>query len=171
MSSNYKVIDNFLSKGDFKVIQDAMFSAEFFWYYNYTLDGIAHEHPTKDYYFTHAFFDVHKSSKSKAYTLILPLLSNLNIFDLIRVKGNLYPGTDIIVEDPMHVDYEIPHTGAVFSINTNNGYTKLEDGTKIQSIENRILIFDSSKPHCSGRCTDEKVRININLNYFERNIK
>ena len=57
--------------------------------------------------------------------------------------------------------------GLYFILNTCNGYTKLEDGTKVFSVENRALFFDSYTPHCSTSCTDKLYRSNININYFE----
>jgi LmbE family N-acetylglucosaminyl deacetylase len=39
-------------------------------------------------------------------------------------------------------------------------------GAEIKSIENRVLLFDPSTEHHSTTCTDQKVRININFNYF-----
>jgi hypothetical protein len=54
----------------------------------------------------------------------------------------------------------------VFSLNTCDGFTSLEDGTKIESIENRLLLFDSNKPHASSTCTNAKARFNMNFNYF-----
>ena len=50
-------------------------------------------------------------------------------------------------------------------MNSNNGYTSINKD-KIESIENRILLFDPSVEHNSVTCTDEKVRLNINFNYF-----
>ena len=35
----------------------------------------------------------------------------------------------------------------IYYINTNNGYTKLEDGTKVMSVANRLLLFDGSTSH------------------------
>ena len=32
--------------------------------------------------------------------------------------------------------------GAIFSLNTCDGYTKFKDGTKVESVANRIVIFD-----------------------------
>ena len=58
-----------------------------------------------------------------------------------------------------------PHKGFLFYVNTNNGFTILEDGTKVESIANRALFFDSSKSHKSTTCTDEDIRVNININY------
>ena len=42
----------------------------------------------------------------------------------------------------------------------------LEDGTKVESIQNRLLLFAPSKTHNSTSCTDAKVRVNINFNYI-----
>ena len=44
--------------------------------------------------------------------------------------------------------------------------TLIFDGTKIDSIANRALLFDPSKLHSSTSCTDDKVRLNMNINYF-----
>jgi hypothetical protein len=51
-------------------------------------------------------------------------------------------------------------------LNTCDGFTSLDDGTKIESIENRLLLFDSNKPHASSTCTNAKARFNMNFNYF-----
>ena len=51
-------------------------------------------------------------------------------------------------------------------INTNNGFTILEDGEKIETKENRMLLFDASKKHKSTTCTDNIYKCNIIFNYF-----
>ena len=66
----------------------------------------------------------------------------------------------------MHTDYPFPHKSAILYINTCEGYTKLKDRTKISSIANRLLIFDSSEDHCSTTTTDVPARFNININYI-----
>ena len=81
-------------------------------------------------------------------------------------KRNLYPNQNKFIEHDTHIDYDEPHQAAIYYINTNNGYTKLEDGTKVSSIANRMLFFDGSKNHQSTNCTDEKIRLNINFNYL-----
>jgi hypothetical protein len=70
------------------------------------------------------------------------------------------------LEHGMHTDYDFSHTSAILSINKCDGYTKMEDGTKIDSVPNRIVIFDGSKPHTSSTTTDAPIRININYNWF-----
>ena len=37
---------------------------------------------------------------------------------------------------------------------------------EIDSVKNRLLMFDSSRPHSSTSATDAKARINININYI-----
>ena len=52
-------------------------------------------------------------------------------------------------------------------MNTNNGYTKFEDGTKVESVANRLVTFPASMMHTGTSCTDKKIRIVINFNYME----
>ena len=59
------------------------------------------------------------------------------------------------------------HSGAILSLNTCDGYTKLEDGTKIDSIANRILLFDAGEVmHCPTTTSNDYARINIIINYM-----
>ena len=98
---------------------------------------------------------------------LLPILEKLNIKSLIRVKANLYPYSgETLHEHEMHIDYDFPHYSAILSLNTCDGYTKLEDGTKVESIANRMLIFDGNQKHCSTTTTSKFARINININYL-----
>ena len=85
---------------------------------------------------------------------------------MIRCKANLYTRTPEIIEHTMHTDFDFEHIGALFSLNTCDGYTLLEDGTKINSVANRMLIFDASKKHASTTCTNQNTRMNINFNLF-----
>ena len=50
-------------------------------------------------------------------------------------------------------------------MNTNNGYTLFKN-KKINSVENRIVLFNSDESHSSTNTTDCKSRIVINFNYF-----
>ena len=83
-----------------------------------------------------------------------------------RAKANLYGRTKELVHHDNHADTNFSHKGAIFYINSNNGFTVLEDGTEIKSVRNRLLLFDPSKPHHSTSCTDDKRRVNINFNYI-----
>jgi hypothetical protein len=53
-------------------------------------------------------------------------------------------------------------------MNNNNGATILDDTKKIKidSIENRMVVFDSQIKHCALIQSDSKRRIILNINYF-----
>ena len=100
--------------------------------------------------------------------IIKPLWDEINPdVGMMRVKVNFYPyvGPEII-EHQWHLDYEFPHWGGLYSLNTCDGYTMLSDGTKIDSIENRMLVFNAGDYHKSSTSTDSKGRFNINFNWI-----
>jgi hypothetical protein len=49
-------------------------------------------------------------------------------------------------------------------VNTNNGYTMFDDGEKVSSLENRLLVFNGLEKHCSVVQTDTSARFIININ-------
>jgi len=118
------------------------------------------------FYMAHLFYEKHRPN-SEHYDIIIPLLEKLEVRCLIRIKANLFPNTEILHEHPMHADYDYSHKAALLSLNTCDGYTKLEDGTKIYSVANRILLFDASRNHCSTTTTNVSARFNININYIQ----
>jgi hypothetical protein len=163
---NYKIIDNFLEKHTFMKIKELITNPNFSWNYS---QYVAHP-DDKDlnlpasYYFMHMFYSgFHMDSECHIFS---DVLNKLGCLSLIRIKTNLYPSTKTIIHHNKHVDYEFPHKGAILYLNTNNGLTVLENGEKIDSVENRVLLFDPSKPHNSTTCTDDKCRVNVNFNFF-----
>ena len=167
MKLEYKIIDNFLPKNEFKLIEDLIiYSNSFPWYYQD--QGVSHINSGDSIYFTHIVYNFNNNlfNFSNYYQNIFPIISRLDIKSLIRIKANLYPKTNTIYEHDSHFDYKYPHKGFLYYINTNNGFTKLADGTKIKSVKNRCLFFDPSILHNSSTCSDKNSRININFNYF-----
>ncbi len=162
---NYKIIDNFLPKENFIKIKELLLGNTFPWFYFPNISNLEKVSKGNLFYMSHLFYRY--EPYSSFYDIIKNnLLNFMDIKSIIRVKANLYPNQSIKKLDEMHIDYDFKHNGAIFSINTNNGGTILKDGTKIDSIENRILFFDPSLSHDSENCTDQKVRVNININYF-----
>ena len=160
----YEVIDNFLPQEDFNRLADILHQQMPFYYQK----EINTEHKdSNDFYMTHMLFNIEydpcHSTFYKDYKIIL---DKLKIKSLMRMKINLYPRTENIEVHDQHYDYDYEHKGCLFSFNTCNGGTILEDGTKIDSVANRALLFDPSKLHSSTSCTDDKVRLNMNINYF-----
>ena len=75
------------------------------------------------------------------------------------------PNTDKNFRYNLHIDTSNVCKTAIFYINTNDGWTEFENGDKVESVENRIVIFDSQTKHTGTTCTNAKVRVLINLNY------
>ena len=167
MKTDYEVIDNFLPSDVFTELQEQLLSCNFnepkpLWQYVPSITQ--NDKNWRVFNLVHLVYD--NTIISPLYNNIAPHIESLNIKALMRIKINMYPNTQETYEHEMHTDFPFPHITALLSINTCNGYTKLEDGTKIDSIENRMLIFDGSTSHCSTTCTDQPVRVNINFNYF-----
>ena len=162
--SRYEIIDNFLPDEVFSSIQEHFMGRDLSWYYQ---SAVSSPDSEKDppFYFTHAVFFDYKVN-SDVFNRIFPLIQKIEPTALIRIKANLYPNSSSIIEHDWHTDFPSEHKAAIFYINTNNGFTILEDGTKIESVANRLLKFDGSKMHKSTTCTDSKVRVNIGFNYF-----
>ena len=159
---DYKIIDNFLPKKLFKDIQKHVTYSLPYYYIN----NVSDINNSKDgYHFNHYFFGNNKVQSQDFNKIIEPILSKIKYFSLIRAKANCYPSTSKIEVHGKHKDFPFPYKGLLFYINTNNGFTILNDGTKIASVENRALFFDTSKEHQSTTCTDKFVRLNININY------
>ncbi len=154
-----KVIDNFLPKNNFLEIKNTLESNNFPWFFQNTVSG-----KDNDYYFIHHLYN-HDTISSNFFDMVKPILKKINIKSLIRIKCNMYPSTERSQKHLKHKDYPFEHLGAIYYVNSNNGYTSIGN-KKIESIENRILLFDPSVEHNSVTCTNKKVRLNINFNYF-----
>lgn len=160
----YKIIDNALPQQEFKKIKDLLLGFYFPWFYN---PSVSQKTAKDGFYFNHVFFGVepHKIN-SDHFDVLQPILNLLKPRAVIRIKANFYPQTKNIESHEQHSDYSYAHKGAIFSVNACDGYTLLKKSIKIDSKENRLLLFDPSTPHNSTTCTNEQGRVNINFNYF-----
>lgn len=163
------ILDNVLNEKDFNTIQEIIFDAHFPWYFN---GGVVYDNESElnNYQFTHCFYKQF-CPHSEYYELLFPIIKFIDPISILRIKANLLTKSENIIEHGFHTD--IPYlkenqksTTAIFYVNTNNGYTKFEDGTKIKSVANRLISFDSRLLHTGSTCTDEKRRVVINFNYF-----
>lgn len=178
VSLDYKIIDNALSEEKFSSLENEILSSTQPWYYSYNVADANNEED--DMYFIHNYYfglsdkplmdsdgNPLPPEKSEWYDDIVPVLDLFtDMKTLLRAKANLYGRTKELVHHDNHTDTNFSHKGAILYINSNNGFTVLEDGTEIKSVRNRLLLFDPSKPHHSTSCTDDKRRVNINFNYI-----
>jgi len=155
-----KIIDNFLDPMEFNALVNALLRSEKpMWALGTNITGLPDNPDDNHVYFAHSIQVPIKE--------LIPVLQALNVSgfgDAYRIKVNLYPRTSEVYHHSDHVDADFPHKGAILYLNTNNGFTVV-DGTPVESVENRLLLFDPSIPHHSTTCSDQPFRANINFNF------
>ncbi len=157
-----KIIDNFLSKEEFDIIKNTISREDFPWFFN---SAVAVPTDYSDSYFIHTFYQNH-SFNSGFSTILQPILKKLDVKGLIRCRALRYVGREKFIEHAKHADSNFSHNVCVLYINTNNGFTRLHDGTCVNSVENRALICDGGIEHNSSNCTDTSFRLVLTINYF-----
>ena len=171
-----KTTENFLPIDVFDILQRKFLDGNFPWY---LAKDVTNDNPNisascEDIYnwqFVHNIFTsfVSKFSISNQMEIIEPILKIIDVNVLLKVKANLIPRADKIVEHGFHIDVNPPienATTGILYLNTNNGYTIFEDGTKIPSVANTFISFPSTMKHSGSTCTDMKQRMIINFNYI-----
>ena len=168
------IIDDFLEQKDFDELHVFMMSDNFDWYYNATIDFQEDLNDANKFQFVHMFYYAH-APHSRFIEQLDPILNILQPIAIFRIKANLLTRTPNIIENEFHIDNsdlseeKLKHwTTSIFYVNTNNGHTIFEDGTKVESVANRMITFPTNMKHTGTSCTDEKTRVVINFNYFSK---
>ena len=192
-----KIQDNFLDQDEYDKLKIGLMGggsldvSGFPWIYNDIIDWPGEE--PSGFCFIHMFYN-NDVPMSPFLEVVDPILTKIKRTALIRVKANLLTRTPEIIKNQLHHDVgqydqlpgppysfqsdetlpdtysdkKLGHiTTSIFYVNTNNGYTELEDGTKIESVANRLVSFPGNTLHTGTSCTDEKIRVVINFNYYE----
>ena len=184
-----EVYDNFLPKEEFENLRDIIvwnFSLPL--YFQPSVTAFDTNDNCKDnglwnWYATHELYkdDDYDSPRSSdflddyifsphfksVYDSFIPRFEEMGIYTrLQRIKINMYPYTTEVMEHDPHYDNEKEHRGALFSLNTCNGFTKLHEGTRIDSVANRLITFPYHYEHRGTTCTNKPYRMVINFNYF-----
>ena len=162
-----KIIDNFLNKDQYDELHNAMFSANFPWYYANSVmpEDRATCKTFDNYQWGHSFYREYAFHSQHAM-ILLPIIKKLDPAAIVRIKGLMLSRTEENVEHGMHEDNTFNTTNALYYLNTNNGYTRFANGKKVDSIANRMVVFSSGLKHTGATCTDQKVRCAINFNYY-----
>jgi|TARA_R110000851_G_scaffold25194_4_gene72675 hypothetical protein len=164
----YAVYDNFLPYQEFGLLKSYCTSN-----LGWQISGKINSNDTSnnDFYLSTQILNNQKPAREQwsetAYLdPFLSITSKIFINSLFRIKANLYvKGSEPYIHAP-HIDYSFHHQGALFYVTSCNAPTYMADGTEIESIENRLLLFNSASPHSSSTPTDVPYRITINMNYF-----
>ena len=173
---NVTIQDDWLPWYNLHIFKEYVLNVDFPWYKCEVVkeEGIAkspiEQHPkfTSRHQFVHAFLDDYGLDSSGGSKFIHEMGKLLNAKKLYRCKLNYGMRTVEPTIGGWHQDYiktkEWPNLKiALFYLNTNNGYTILEDGTKIESIENRLAIFDNTVIHTDCSQTDIQGRLVLNI--------
>ena len=167
----FQFYDDFLEKKYFDRLVEQINSRDFPWKYcdtvSHSLDEsrISTQELEEQFYFVHNIYENNKPL-SPLYEYILPVYDKLDIRSLMRSRIIMYmnQGKQIIHEK--HFDFHYDHNAALLYLNTNNGFTEFVDGTRCDSVENRLVIFNGRIEHTSSTCTDVKKRQVLTINYF-----
>ena len=158
-----KIIDNFLNEADHENIKNTIMGNTFPWFIAPVLDE------TKDSLggqeLSHMFYQNYSWNSSYS-NLISPIVEKINPVSILRVRAALIPINSFINREDWHIDLDVNCNTAIYYVNSNNGYTKFKDGTKVESVENRFLSFNSQELHTGSFCTDKNFRCLINFNYL-----
>ena len=166
-----RIIDNVLPDDQADLLEQYFITSNEFneWKFISFVANNNDDHKLDHFYFQHIIYK-QPEGKLKIESPVLDrvnhLLHIINYKALLRAKANLYTNVGKIVEHEPHVDYNFHHHSALYFVNTNNGYTTLAGGKKVESVKNRLLIFDGSTSHFSSTCTDQQVRVTLNFNFF-----
>jgi hypothetical protein len=167
-----RVIDDFLPLDSFRYVQGQLLSSGWPWYFQETVDYPEEKENPAKYQFCYQLYRNH-SWQGAGESVVSPFLPHLKPLTLVRVKANLQVHTETRNQNSFHVDLLDPDLKpyedlltAVFYVNTNDGRTVFEDGSEVESVENRLVLFPSKLRHTGTTCTDAKRRVVINFNFF-----
>lgn len=170
-----EIIDNFLAEEEFDKIYDTIVSSDINWIRQPVLpDEIYAEDPKYNLQFVHPIYGMHQVQSELFFDLIQILKPKLKIRQFYKIKANCVLCNSKILTHGFHNDMNFSYSNenldgvktAILYLNTNNGFTVFEDGRKINSVENRMIVFPASMKHSGTTCTDTKERLVINFNYF-----
>lgn len=157
---NYEIIDNFLPEEVYKTVNEVMLGQEMDWNFNRGVNR-----PNDGFYqFTHVFYSNHQPV-SRFYPLIQPIIDQINPVAIVRIKANMHIQQPEKIQHGFHYDVDNCIT-AIYYVNTNNGKTVFENGMEVDSVGNRLFVFDSNEEHTGTTSTDTLQRCVINFNYF-----
>ena len=158
-----KILDNFLEEDTFIGIQKILMGDKFPWFFN---DFKSDSKDIDNYQFTHTVIRGNGEIESKFIEYMKPFFDGLDIKKIFRIKINLTTRTEKLFNHVYHIDLPNKCTTAIFYVNSNNGKTIFKQGDEVDSVANRMVVFNSDLEHAATSHTDEKTRVVINFNYL-----
>ena len=158
----FRIEDNYIDAEKSLDLKLMMESNNFPWFF---LQGkVTKTDKLFDYQFVHIFYKNY-SVNSSYYNYLDPIIDKLKPLSLIRIKANLNPITNKLVEFDKHPDQFFKCKAAIYYLNDNDGYTMIGKN-KVENKANRMVLFDADKEHYGTNSTNCNNRMVINFNYF-----
>lgn len=154
-----KVLDNFLSNEHYQELVEEIHNMP--WFYSSSIDYFDEVEPEK-YQFIHTFWEGGHTYSRKVVDLFSYYIQPIA---WCRIKANFSLARDVLTENNLHIDGSHGDNTAIFYLNSNDGYTFFEDGDKVESVANRLVLFPRETMH-SGTTSTDTHRIVINLNWY-----
>jgi hypothetical protein len=168
---SFKVIDNFLEPYFIEKFIKEISSSSIPWFYR-PLDVEGTSTKNKNGYFNHTFYNEDEPLSPLYKSFIKEILQKMNASTAMNVTANLCLRDIDCIESAYHVDE--PYTNsktAILYLTTCNAKTILKINDKeipVESIKNRLLVFNTNIKHKVIYQTDKHKRYVINFNYYER---
>lgn len=168
--NDFHIIDNFFEESFFEQLQNDLVGGKDSNMPMYYSSGVAHKGVDDDYYFTHDFYDNAQPLSPFYGTIITPISEVFRLKTILGGKINWYPRTPEVFEHEPHVDYYYPIDNILIFVNTCDGFTRMVDGTKVDSVANRIVLFRGDQLHNSSTASNVNLRCTININCFFKEV-
>ena len=171
-----RVKDNFLNERDFIYLKELFFHENTTWKAAWQIADtleVSDKNNYDDWFLAHMIYlddEIVSSAFNDVKERLISQIKETEQADfaaLTRIKVNFYPHTNVVNEHKAHKDSASARRwrGAIYCLNTCDGYTGFADGTKVESVENRLILFDSLEEHFSTSTSNAQARLNININY------
>ena len=161
-SENLKIIPNHLKYYTFTELKNTIADKNFRWYFSQS-SGEPEQYSNLLYYDHEFSEDVTPKLKRNLATLCY----QLGAIAVLIIKVNATPKN--APQQEWHTDWQIstPSKTCVLYLNDNDGYTEFMDGTKVESVANTAVIFDTNTKHRGVSATNVDRRLVLNVSYFE----
>jgi|13_taG_2_1085334.scaffolds.fasta_scaffold09389_3 hypothetical protein len=168
LTKDYTIVDNFVEENIFEQFKHSTLQNNEVPFFPQNYDSYREDN---NFYLSHIIYQNHKPKSSKVFSWLEQFVfPNLQIYILLKSSINLYTRTETQPQPKLERDYNYKFKTAILSLDTCNGYTILEDGTKFDSIQNRMIIFNSYTPYANVTCTDKNYKANLIINYIEPSV-
>lgn len=168
-----QVIDDFLPEDQFVYFRSIFLGDQMSWAYGKTKTKPGEgEEDLFNQQYVHTLYALHNGVAgvvSDKMRFIAPILDKIKPSVLLRAKVNSTFPTQEIHQYNFHVDQSgvtVPFKTGIYYLNTNDGLTVFADGTTVESVANRLVVFDGNELHTGTSATDCKRRVVLNLNWI-----